>query len=95
LVGRHDLVVSCEPDHRVGEFGGIAALLAVHGGEELELRSVAGDLDLPFESFPMAGGASLSLLTYTAEPGSPSEDALTPRQLGGNHTSESVAPATA
>jgi hypothetical protein len=35
-----------------------------------------GDLDLPFESFPLAADPSQSLLTYTAEPGSPSQDAL-------------------
>jgi hypothetical protein len=37
---------------------------------------VVGDLDLPFESFPLAADPSQSLLTYTAEPGSPSQDAL-------------------
>ena len=36
---------------------------------------VVGDLELPFESFPLAD-PSQSLLTYTAEPGSPSQDAL-------------------
>ena len=30
----------------------------------------------PFESFPLAADPSQSLLTYTAEPGSPSQDAL-------------------
>ena len=38
---------------------------------------VVGDLDLPFESFPLATDPSQSLLTYTAEPDSPSNDALT------------------
>jgi transcriptional regulator with XRE-family HTH domain len=37
---------------------------------------VVGDLDLPYESFPLAADPSQSLLTYTAEPGSPSQDAL-------------------
>jgi hypothetical protein len=37
---------------------------------------VVGDLDLPFESFPLAADPSQSLLTYTAEPRSPSQDAL-------------------
>jgi len=37
---------------------------------------VVGDLDLPFESFPLAADPGQSLLTYTAEPGSPSQDAL-------------------
>ena len=37
---------------------------------------VVGDLELTFESFPLAGDPAQSLLTYTAEPGSPSEDAL-------------------
>jgi transcriptional regulator with XRE-family HTH domain len=35
-----------------------------------------GDLELPFESFPIPPDPSQSLLTYTAEPGSPSQDAL-------------------
>ena len=37
---------------------------------------VVGDLDLPFESFPLPADPSQSLLTYTAEPGSPTQDAL-------------------
>jgi transcriptional regulator with XRE-family HTH domain len=37
---------------------------------------VVGDLDLPFESFSLAADPSQSLLTYTAEPESPSQDAL-------------------
>jgi hypothetical protein len=37
---------------------------------------VVGDLDLPYESFPSAADPGQSLLTYTAEPGSPSQDAL-------------------
>jgi MmyB-like transcription regulator ligand binding domain len=37
---------------------------------------VVGDLDLSFESFLLAADPSQSLLVYTAEPGSPSQDAL-------------------
>jgi hypothetical protein len=37
---------------------------------------VVGDLDLPFESFPLPADPGQSLLTYTAEPGSPTQDAL-------------------
>jgi hypothetical protein len=37
---------------------------------------VVGDLDLPYESFLLPAEPSVSLVTYTAEPGSPSEDAL-------------------
>jgi transcriptional regulator with XRE-family HTH domain len=37
---------------------------------------VVGDLELAFESFATAGDPGQSLLTYTAEPGSPSQDAL-------------------
>jgi transcriptional regulator with XRE-family HTH domain len=37
---------------------------------------VVGDLELAFESFPLAADPTQSLLTYTAEPGSPSQDAL-------------------
>ena len=45
-------------------------------GVKLLHHPVVGDLDLPFESFPLAADPSQSLLTYTAEPGSPSQDAL-------------------
>ncbi len=44
-------------------------------GVNLLHHPVVGDLDLPFESFPLAD-ASQSLLIYTAESGSPSQDAL-------------------
>jgi transcriptional regulator with XRE-family HTH domain len=37
---------------------------------------VVGDLDLPFESFPLPADPGQSLVTYTAEPGSPTQDAL-------------------
>ncbi len=45
-------------------------------GVKLIHHPVAGDLELAFESFPLAADPSQSLLTYTAEPGSPSQDAL-------------------
>jgi transcriptional regulator with XRE-family HTH domain len=45
-------------------------------GVKLLHHPVVGDLDLPFESFPLPGDSGQSLLTYTAEPGSPSQDAL-------------------
>ncbi|HET6835557.1 MAG TPA: helix-turn-helix transcriptional regulator [Acidimicrobiales bacterium] len=45
-------------------------------GVKLLHHPVVGDLELPFESFPLAADRSQSLLTYTAEPGSPSQDAL-------------------
>ena len=45
-------------------------------GVKLIHHPVVGDLDLPFESFPLAGDPSQSLLTYVVEPGSPSQDAL-------------------
>ncbi|HZO69114.1 MAG TPA: hypothetical protein VFB74_29340, partial [Kribbellaceae bacterium] len=37
---------------------------------------IVGDLELSFESFPVAADPSQNLLTYTAEPGSSSQDAL-------------------
>ena len=46
-------------------------------GIKLIHHPVVGDLDLPYESFPLAADLSQSLLTYTAEPGSPTQDALT------------------
>jgi hypothetical protein len=45
-------------------------------GVKLLHHPVVGDLDLPFESFPLPTDPSQSLLTYTAEPGSPTQDAL-------------------
>jgi len=44
--------------------------------EGTELDESVGDLDLPFECFPLPADPSRSLLTYTAEPGSPTQDAL-------------------
>jgi transcriptional regulator with XRE-family HTH domain len=46
-------------------------------GVKLFHHPVVGDLDLSFESFPLPADPGQSLLTYTAEPGSSSEDALT------------------
>ncbi|MFD7480785.1 transcriptional regulator, partial [Streptomyces sp. NPDC059837] len=45
-------------------------------GVKLLHHPVVGDLDLPFETFPLPDGPSQFLLTYTAEPDSPSQDAL-------------------
>ena len=45
-------------------------------GVKLLHHPVVGDLDLPFESFPMGVDTSQSLLAYTPDPGSPSQDAL-------------------
>jgi hypothetical protein len=45
-------------------------------GVKLLHHPIVGDLDLPFETFPLGDGPSQFLLTYTAEPASPSQDAL-------------------
>ena len=45
-------------------------------GVKLLHHPVVGDLELAFESFPLGADPSQSLLTYTADPGSPSQDAL-------------------
>ncbi|MFC8936226.1 helix-turn-helix transcriptional regulator [Rhodococcus sp. NPDC057135] len=45
-------------------------------GVKLLHHPVVGDLDLPFETFPLGDGPSQALLTYTAEPASPTQDAL-------------------
>lgn len=37
---------------------------------------IVGDLDLPFESLPVEAGSTTNLVTYVAEPNSPSHDAL-------------------
>jgi MmyB-like transcription regulator ligand binding domain len=46
-------------------------------GVKLIRHPVVGDLDLPYESFSLDADLSQSLLAYPAEPGSPSQDALT------------------
>ena len=45
-------------------------------GVKLLHHPVVGDLDLPFESFPLAPEHGWSLVVYTPEPGSASQDAL-------------------
>ncbi|MGW7210648.1 MmyB family transcriptional regulator, partial [Streptomyces sp. NPDC054837] len=45
-------------------------------GVKLLHHPVVGDLDLPFETFPLPDSPSQFLLTYTAEPASPTQDAL-------------------
>jgi transcriptional regulator with XRE-family HTH domain len=45
-------------------------------GVKLIHHPVVGDLDLPFETFPLGGDADQCLLTYSPEPGSRSHDAL-------------------
>ena len=45
-------------------------------GVKLIHHPLVGDLQLPFESFPLPAEPGQSLLVYTAEPGSPSQDAL-------------------
>jgi hypothetical protein len=48
-----------------------------------------GALDLPFQFLPLPGDPGQSLLTYTAEPGTPSQEAL---NLLASWTSKSSAP---
>ena len=45
-------------------------------GVKLLHHPLVGDLDLPFESFPAPADPGQSLLIYTPEPGSPTQDAL-------------------
>jgi transcriptional regulator with XRE-family HTH domain len=45
-------------------------------GVKLLHHPVVGDLDLPFETFPLPADPGQSLLNYTAEPASPTQDAL-------------------
>jgi transcriptional regulator with XRE-family HTH domain len=45
-------------------------------GVKLLRHPVVGDLDLPFESVPLPADPTQSLLIYTAEPGSATQDAL-------------------
>ena len=71
---------------RTNEFRGRWAAHYFHihtTGAKLIHHPVVGDLDLWYESFPLALDLSQSLLTYTAEPGSPTQEALKPTgQLG-------------
>jgi hypothetical protein len=49
----------------------------IHSTGVKKLRHpVVGDLDLPFESLPLEAGSTTSLVTYLAEPGTSSHDAL-------------------
>jgi transcriptional regulator with XRE-family HTH domain len=45
-------------------------------GVKLLHHPAVGDLDLPFESFPLPADSRQSLLVYTAEPRTPTQDAL-------------------
>jgi len=45
-------------------------------GAKLLHHPVVGDLELAFDTFPLGADPSQTLLTYTAEPGSRSQDAL-------------------
>ena len=45
-------------------------------GIKLFHHPVVGDLDLPYESLPLAPGSSTSLVAYSPEPGSSSHDTL-------------------
>jgi hypothetical protein len=45
-------------------------------GRKVIHHPTVGELDLPFEFVPLPGDAGQSLLTYTAEPGSRTQDAL-------------------
>jgi transcriptional regulator with XRE-family HTH domain len=45
-------------------------------GRKLIHHPTVGDLDLPFEFIPLPGDPDQNLLTYTAEPGSPAQEAL-------------------
>ena len=45
-------------------------------GIKLIHHPIVGDLDLPYESFPLSHDLTHSLLTYTPEPGSSTEDAV-------------------
>nr|WP_260418052.1 hypothetical protein [Actinophytocola algeriensis] len=45
-------------------------------GVKLLHHPVVGDLDLAFESLALPADTGQSLLTYTTEPGSPTQDAL-------------------
>ena len=46
-------------------------------GAKLFHHPVVGDIELSFESMELPGDAGLTLLAYSAEPGTPSADALT------------------
>ena len=75
LNGRLDILASTRSDEFRRRWA--AHDVRIHTtGVKLLHHPVVGDLDLPFESFPMGVDTSQSLLAYTPEPGSPSQDAL-------------------
>ena len=51
-------------------------------GTQLIHHPIVGDLDLPYESFPLSDDLTQSLLTYTPEPGSPTGRPHFAGQLG-------------
>ena len=61
-------------------------------GIKLLHHPVVGDLDLPYESFPLSADLSQSLLAYTAEPASPTHDALTLLASWAASTTQPTAP---
>ncbi len=69
--------MSCPPAATSSAVRWAAHDVHIHAtGIKLIHHPVVGDLDLPYESFPLTADLSQSLLTYTPEPGSPSHDAL-------------------
>ncbi len=55
--------------------GGAQRAHSPHGVKRVH-HPVVGDLDLTFEMLQLAADPGLNLLTYSAEPGTPSEEAL-------------------
>ena len=63
------------PQLRVDRADAIRDHVQIHTtGVKSSTTPVVGDLDLPLETFPRAADPSYSLLTYTAEPGSPAQE---------------------
>ncbi|MFK0112933.1 hypothetical protein [Streptomyces sp. NPDC091217] len=59
------------PDHPAGAL----RVVGKHGVKNFHHPAV-GDLTLAYETLPVAADADLTVVAYSSEPGSPSEDAL-------------------
>ncbi len=84
--GLHDLVgeLSTRSDDFRRRWG--AHNVRTHGtGVKHFHHHIVGDLTLAYESMDLRAEPDLTMTIYAAEPGSPTEDALTPARLLGRH----------
>lgn len=75
LLGESGRRVSTRSDEFVMRWVAHDVVLHDHGRKRFH-HPVVGDLDLAFEAMPLPADTGLTLTAYSAEPGSPSQDAL-------------------